>query len=185
MHTIQAHTTSVSLFTSDGKVRTFKSYAAALKALGIRWIAANVGEHFCAFTGFETRYTENGVVRKPCYSGAYAIMRNDRGEPVTAATFYALNAKPFTPWWNRRYSGWNGEGPVPGTGKGHNGHYCRRVGTTSEKRMAQMVDPEEPAPRAARNVSNLPDSWDDYGVAARADISWKRFRKTRWKAPRD
>lgn len=185
MHIIQAHTPSVTLFTNVGEVRTFKSLAAAKKALGIRWITANVGEHFCTFTGFEIRHTEDGVVRTPCYSGAFAIMRDDLGTPITAFDFYALDRKPFVPWWLRRYGNWNGEGPVPGVSKPKAGrHYYRSPATMSERRLAQSIDPDEPGPRPSRNKSHLPTNYDDLYPNSRRDRSWKGYRKQKWKSPK-
>lgn len=52
--------------------------------------------------------------------------------------------------------------PVHGIRKlrGGNGAF-RRMRTTAERRMSQIVD-GEPPPRAARNLHNLPQAWDDH-----------------------
>jgi hypothetical protein len=183
VHQIQPYTTAVTMFTNDGQVRVFKSYSQALKELGIRWIQSNVGAQFCTFDGFKHRLQGERWAYIPAYTGAYAIMRNDLGDVVTARDFYALRKPNPFPWWRSRYDNWNGEGPVPGTAKRKAGkHYCRKLGTTQERRLAQSVDPDEPGPRPARSASNLPDSHDDYSVAARDDRSWKSFRRNQWKA---
>lgn len=185
MHTIPAYTPRVTLFTNDGQTRKFESHKAALEELGLNWIARNVGEHFSQFDGFDVLHTESGITKTPRYRQAYAIMRTDLGDVLTAADFRSLVKKHYPMWRYGRYLYWNGEGPVPWTGKRSGGRWLRRIGTTQERRMAQSLDPDEPAPRAARNEKNLPNSWDDYSIAAREDINWKRHRKTQWKAPRD
>lgn len=185
MHHIPAYTPVVTLFTNDGKSRAFPSMRAALSELGMRWIAENVGEHFCQFTGFDVRWTELGRVRTPTYRYAFAIVRTDLGDVVTADDFRALIPKKYGAWYYRRFEFWNGDGPVPRTGKHRGGHYFRRLSTAGARRQAQCVDVEEPAPRAARNKSNIPNSWDDYAVAAREDRSWKRHRRTQWKPAHD
>lgn len=185
MHFIPAYTPSVTLFTADGKTRHFSSVRAALEELGIRWIELNVGEHFCLFDGHDVLWTEAGLERTPRYRYAYAIVRNDLGDVVKASDFRALVPKKRSYWYYRRFEFWNGEGPVPRTGRHRGGRYFRRLGTVGARRQAQCVDFEEPAPRAARNAANIPNSWDDYAVAAREDRNWKRYRRTQWKAPRD
>lgn len=181
MHTIPAYTPRVTLFATDGQTRSFSSLRAALDGLGMRWIAENVGEHFCQFTGYDTLLTGAGPVRTPLYRHAYVIVRTDVGEVVTAADFRALIPKRVAVWRTRGFSCWSGEGAVPYTGKRRGGRYFRRLGTVGARRQAQCVDAEEPAPRAARNATNIPNSWDDYAIAAREDRSWKRHRRTQWK----
>lgn len=183
MKIITPYAPAVVLFTNDGNVRTFKSPEAALNALGIRWICANVGLHFCAFAGFEARFDGNTWKHVRKYHYSYAIMRNELGDALTVSDFYELRKSPSGNRFRRRYPFWNGAGPVPNTGKTPAGrHYFRHLHTMQERRLAQQIDPAEPAPRAARNLANLPQSWDDYSVAARSDISWKRHRRTQWKA---
>lgn len=185
MHTIPAYTPSVTLSMSDGSSRTFKSLRAALDELGMRWIAKNLGEHFYLFNGFAVSWAKSGCVRTPTYRMANAIMRNDLGDVITLTDFQALIARRprhslRSSYWVNPF--WDGQGPVPGTSKRRRGHYFREISTTPARRLAQRVDRAEPAPRAKRNAANLPSSWDDLGIAAREDRSWKRHRRTQWKS---
>lgn len=173
----------VRLYLRTGEVFTYKSKREALKDLGLRWIEENVGEHFCVYSHTE-RLVGDYEVANQVYRTANAIMRDPHGNPLFPGDFRALCPKKKRYRWWLRYETWNGEGPVPGTGRRPGGRYCRRVQTTSERRLAQVIDPVEPKPRAARNVSNIPKIWDDYTVAAREDRSWKRFRRTQYKTPK-
>lgn len=83
------------------------------------------------------------------------------------------------------YRGW---GPVPGIRKWRGGGsgYCRRIHTTPERRLNEMVlweEGEVPA-RTARTGSNLPSSWDD--VMRHVDHCWKSRGKAAkaWDRPR-
>lgn len=183
MYHIPAYTTGVTLFMRNGDVRTFKSFRAAMSALGYRWICEHVRAEFRTFDGYEPYFAEAYPAQVPRYHYADAIMRDDHGQAVVAEHFRELRAERNRPyrWWRFEY--WNGEGPVPGTGNGgyRRGRYFRKLHTTGERRQSQRIDADEPAPRAARNLRNIPNSWDDYPNTSRGVRSWKRFRKTRWK----
>lgn len=181
MHKIPEHITGVTLFRRDGLSRAFASFAAALEALGYDWIVKNVGAHFREFTGHERCLINDRWVRFPTYREAEFILRDDQGRVVTGADFNDLLPRRS---YFYRFSFWNGEGPVPGTGGWGNGHYFRHPKTMAERRQAQQVDPDEPAPRPARSSANIPNAWDDYWVASRDDVNWKRFRRTQYKQPR-
>jgi hypothetical protein len=188
MHQITAYETAVTLFSRDGDVLAYPTLRAALKALGRSWIAANVGPHFRVFRCL-SRYidtTREAWVLEPVYDERAYIMRDDAGEPVTLATFYPLlERRRRKSRWTRMLDTWNGEGPVPGVRCYRGGrHYYRRPQTMNERRQADLVLQEEGevAPRPTRDASHLPSSWDDRWVGARDDRSWKRYRKTRWKA---
>ncbi|KVP39731.1 hypothetical protein [Burkholderia ubonensis] len=191
MHQIPAHETAVTLFSRDGDVWAYPSLKAALKALGERWIAANVGQHFRVFDYAARRFDSVRAVwvTEPLYVEHAFIMRDDAGGVVTAATFSPLIARRrWRSRWTRMWETWNGEGPVPGVRcRRGGGHYYRRPKSMMERRQAAMVltDEGEVAPRGARSLKHLPNAWDDYCVAAREDRNWKRHRRTQWKAPRD
>lgn len=190
MHYIPAYETAVTLFSRDGQVWAYPSLKAALKALGERWIANNVGPHFRVFD-FDARYFdfERMVwVAKPVYVERAFIMRDDAGGVVTAATFAPLvERRRWNSRWTRMWDCWNGEGPVPGVRcyRG-GGHYYRRPQTMMERRLAGLVLEEEGevAPRGARKANHLPNAYDDYRIAAREDRNWKRYRRTQWKQKR-
>lgn len=184
MHIVKPYETAVSLFGADGQVFVYPSLRAALKARGIRWIRAHVGRHFREFSHV-SQLGAAVYAREAVYTVRDYIMRDDFGAALTAADFEPLVGRGRYGVLGRRarrWPAWSGTGPVPGTGR-HNWGYChRRLHTTPERRWAQFIREEgEPAPRAARNVHNIPDSWDDYPILSREDRNWKRFRKTRWK----
>ena len=188
MYYIPPHETSITLFSSTGGVEVFRTLKEALKALGYRWIAENVGPHFRVFRGAYSQFDQERErwVRTPQYDDYSFVMRDDHGEPVTAESFAVL--RPQRSWqsrWSARYSWWHGEGPVPGT-RCHRGgrHYYRHPRTMNERRLAALVLEEEGevAPRPQRSANSLPCAWDDFRVAARDDRNWKRFRRTQWRA---
>ena len=184
MHQIPAYTLGVTLITNDGKVRSFPSLRSALIELGWRWIELNVGAHFCQFIGADIKWDAGRERRTPIYKYSYAIMRSSLGDVITADDFAPLRLKK-RPWYLRRFEFWNGEGAVPRTGKRGRGRWHRRLATSNARRAAQVVELCEPPPRPARKASNIPNSWDDYSIAAREDRSWKRHRRTQWKPQQD
>jgi len=74
---------------------------------------------------------------------------------------------------------WNGEGPVPGTGRSRGYRFKRRPQTSQELRMIAGVVPEEGEPVWRASRRDIPTVWDD--LILRPDHSWKRHRRTRWK----
>lgn len=181
---IPPYHTAVSLFGADGSVSVFKSLEHAFRALGERFIRNEVGPQFRVFRHVDQVWHERGgqmvLCREPVYAYYAYVLRDDAGRALDMGDFWHLRERR-----RRRYgfalATWNGEGPVPGIGRPRGGRYFRRLGTTPERRAAQLMDECEVAPRAARNSRNLPNAWDDYHVRSREDRSWKRFRKTRWK----
>jgi hypothetical protein len=74
------------------------------------------------------------------------------------------------------------QGPVPGLRKRRGGRgYSHLMRTMSARRQAALVVAEdgEVAPRAARNASNIPSSWDDFARRRHLDHCWKSQRKGR------
>ncbi len=188
MHHVPPFESAVTLFSRNGEVEVFRTFKAALKALGHDWIAKHVGPHFrvfrCVLRTFDTQ--RECWVPTPDYDSYDYVMRDDHGEAVTAESFAFLC--PQRSWqsrWSARYSWWNGEGPVPGT-RCHRGgrHYYRHPRTMNERRQAALVLEEEGevAPRPQRSSNSLPCAWDDFRVAARDDRNWKRFRRAQWRA---
>lgn len=117
--------------------------------------------------------------------GLSPVVFSVRDEEDTSVSWRAVRAacRELEP---ARYSSrlrfWNGDGPVPGTGRIRAPRWRRRPGTTAELRLAAGARCEdgEPAWRAKRR--NLPTVRDD--LILRVDHSWKRQRRTRWKQPR-
>lgn len=188
MHQIPEYQTAVTLFSRDGEVQVYRTMKEALKALGTRWIAANVGAHFRVFDHNARHFdTDRRTwVSEPQYVERNYIMRNDAGEVVTAADFYPLaERRRWRGWyrWGRALENWNGVGPVPCIGRPRGGHYYRRPETMMERRQAAMVLKEEGevAPRGKRSLKHLPNAWDDYRVAARDERGWKRHRRTQYR----
>lgn len=82
-------------------------------------------------------------------------------------------------WRTRWLKDWNGEGPVPGTGKrGSYSRHYKKPKTQAERRWAVWeVEDGEPAIRAARQAHYLPTRWDD--CYRRVERSWKSQHKGR------
>lgn len=185
MHIIKHYESPVTLFSQAGVVRHFASKKALLTELGIGWISRNVGKHFREFS-HDLAYLDEtrGWVYRRVYTEYPYVIRDGEGSCLAAGDFSDLVARRRrVSKWRKLLEGWNGEGPVPGIHRPRNASYFRKIKTTNERRWATpIIEDGEPAPRAARNHRNIPNSWDDYGVAAREDINWKHFRKTQWKA---
>ena len=183
MYTVPPSPSAVSLFSRSGLTRVFSSLRQAYRELGYAWIAQHVRAQFIEFTHVE-RYADATLPAHPLYQRAAFILRDDAGAALTAGDF-----NPFLPSYTfrrfSRFASWNGEGPVPGTAKRRGGRsYYRRIGTMSERRAAQAFSEYgEPAPRAARSSSYLPNSWDDI-QRSRQGNGWKRQRSHQWKEPR-
>lgn len=187
MHHIPPYETSITLFSRDGEVTVFRSLKAAYKELGRRWISENVGAHFRVFDGIDRRLDERrGIwVYGPRYVEHKFIMRDDFGDVVTLANFdAAIQRKRYRYRWSYLLEDWNGEGPVPGVHRWRKGHYWRRPQTMMERRQAGLVLKEEGEvpPRPSRRDNYLPNAWDDLPISSRYVKSWKRHRKTQWKA---
>lgn len=184
MHIIPPFLPGVTLRHRDGAICRYTSIHAVFKALGSRWLRDNLGFDLeplrvCTCHQVGPRFDDPLSVAQPAWSIAF-----DSGEPILASDFGRLVAvRPF-PFWDRRYGTYNGFGPVPGSGRRRRrAHYFRRIRYIGERRTVAFVLDEdgETPPRSKRNGANLPDSWNDYDIAARNDRNWKRFRKTRWR----
>ena len=194
MYRIEQYQTAVTLFKRNGDVRVFKNKEEAYRALGWEFLGAKVGTEFRRFQHFSTLWVEEesgemGQRTFPVYAEFDCILRDDFGCPLTLKDFADVRAKLRARTDIRRYyfyrfsqlERWNGKGPVPGVHRPGNSHYFRHPKTRNEKRLAQVIVPDEIPPRAKRNRSNLASEWDDRLVASRDERSWKKFRKTRWK----
>lgn len=188
MHTIPPYETAVSLFHRDSDVWVYPTLKAALRELGFSWIQQNVGKEFREFSCAEQIQVRCGdqpryIVTERHYAEHAFVMRDDFGKALTALDFQPL--RPYrTKGYRRWRETWNGEGPVPHTGRWRRGgHYFRAVRFAPEMRLSIPVKEDgEPAPRPSRNFANLPDSWDDYPVRSRWNNNWKRYRRQQWKA---
>lgn len=192
MYLIAPHQPAVTIFDQSGVVRKFASLAEALRCYGYNWICANVGSHFCEFSHNNRTYDlDNACVRiEPVYDRRPFIMRDDAGDIVAPGNFAeiakaqrsaATRARIYARY-RYMYPFWNGEGPVPGTGRCGNYHYFRHPGTHNLRRSAAFFAEEgEVAPRAKRNAAGIPTAWDDYGRSDIGNRSWKRHRDTQWK----
>jgi len=119
-----------------------------------------------------------GHVRRHPWSSfsVYAkVAYNAKGKllPVSQLVGYARKAPRNKKWW------WNR------TRNPAYGHF-RAIRTIQEKRWASAwSDEEEPVqPRAARNIHNIPDAWDDYMSDAQKSWKWQSKRRHQWKGGR-
>lgn len=180
MYQVPKYEPSVTVFSVSGGVWVYPSLKALYKEVGIRWLREKLGADFCVFEGFDCWMEGDVWRREPRYTTAQFIARDDLGRKLTSADFEGFRpAYRSRRYW--RYGQWNGEGPVPGTGRSTWSYVHRRPKTTQERRLSQPME-GEPAPRAKRNSANLPNSWDDYGKSSYGNHNWKRHRKTQWKA---
>lgn len=186
MHVVKHYESPITVFSVEGDSWHYKSKKALLKEVGYRWIMNNVGKHFSEFSGWTPICTASGwVCGEPTYRHFKYIIRDGEGSCITHGDFAELvAAKRRKVYWLRmKWEKWNGEGPVPGIGRPRGGHHFRRLKTINERRWSiPMVEEGEPAPRARRNHTNLPTTWDDFQISSREDRNWKRYRKTQWKA---
>lgn len=184
MRVLSHRTTAVTLFSDLGECRAFDSRASALRELGASFIRHQVGPQFrtsCHYVG------PNGAVHHSVKIASY-VLRDDLGQPMGLEDFADL-LPPEDPLYRFRWERWavptwNGEGPVPGTGRRGNYGYHRRPRTQAERRLNQFLDSdvEDGAPRvrAKRSAHNLPDAWDDLNRPLERR-SWKAYRRTQYK----
>lgn len=165
----------VTLICDDGSKFYFSSKAEVLQHLGLQWIGTYVGQHFKQYAGY------NHCDGTPFYQIHHWIMRDGASKPLTAADFYT--SPRCKRYWEIPYLFWNGNGPVPGTGKRryYHSNYYRSFHSIAAKRDAVSVFEDEPKFRAKRNVKNIPEAWDDYPRSSCYDRSWKKFRKQQHK----
>ena len=172
----------VRLACADGSVTLYPSLRTFVEAHGIHWVRFSIGPAF-RVCGCATHC--RSLLACPHLQTYPWVLRDHEGEVVCVEQCEAVwrEIRQPAPWRYGRYRFWNGQGPVPYTGKHGTGHWYRRIRTFGEHRAAVGVVREagEPAFRAARTRHNLPSAWDDQRVVARKDRSWKRFRTTQWK----
>lgn len=115
------------------------------------------------------------------------------GKPVDCEELRAEGARLMNLRRSRRYyrrvlDDWNGEGPVPGTGRRtrYSRRYYRRVRTMAERRSAAVTQRQLQGdellflssgelaalePRGRRGLAYIPSSWDD--IHRRHERAWK------------
>lgn len=186
MYVIPPYVPTVTLLGVDGSSRTFESPIAALKSLSFAWIRRNVGPDFTTPNPFACSW--DPVLRTHNNPPYAFVLREEFGRVLLPEDFAAL--LPYSCKYSaavqllgRRFRYGGGAGPVPGTGRHHSASLYRRPKTTRDKRAAcaAALDELEPPVRAARNVRNLPGTWDDIQFSARYVHNWKRFRKTQYR----
>ena len=169
---------TVTLFCRNGVEQPFRSAQYAMRALGRSFIANKVGRDFQVHAGFAS----DDLGRRVAFYRTYDfVLRDASGRALTISDFPAV---PASRLWGLRYSEapWSGVGAVPGTGRHRRGRTCRRMRTTQERRQSQewQLEPQAPKPRASRNVSRLPDAWDEVYRSSLRDHCWKRHRRTQY-----
>lgn len=171
---------SVTLIRRDGASYTFPSKAAAVEALGLDWIAHNVGLDFVrhikvAFPYFD----EHGALRihqAVQYIRYPFVMRDDTGLTLRFRDFLFIRPvqKPLYELVTT--------GPIPGTRKMRGGlQWKRSPRLVAAMREAQVMDEDEPAPRAKRARKALEARAEGAVFESRRNNSWKRYRKHQWK----
>jgi len=198
------------LCSKAGIVETYESKEAAFKKLGFSFIKNSIGFEFdipnrrlyqssCERVFFGNK--PSGIAGKTNQK-AYAdicgdgflkrysdfVLRNEYGENLTIIEFAELAIKQRKEWDDRRYirrslDTWNGEGPVPGTGKFRSyGSFWRHPKTFAALRTAaEFLDENEVPVRAKRTAGHIPTTRDDRVRSDYRIKSWKKYRKTQYK----
>lgn len=114
------------------------------------------------------------------------ILKNEYNENLTVLDFaeFIFKHKKDNPYVNYRHKNWNGEGPVPYTGK--LGRYCyrrkpRTLSIIKDAFSKRDEDEIEFNVINRRTKGNITTAWDDKGRSDWRDRSWKRHRKTQYK----
>lgn len=171
MHCITPYQPKVILIGKDGSTRVFDSRVDALNYLGYNFICNRVGPRYSEGAGW-THQLKDEFGNRLSYKD-FADIQKDRN---------------FDCWYGRVYTKtepnfWNGEGPVPGTGRSRHYRFFRHPRTAAERRQNAFYDAEagEPRPRVKRTGRYLICERDDCVRTCVNDRSWKRYRKTQWK----
>lgn len=187
MHVIPPHQPSVTLYSPEGALRTFKSGEAAVRELGSAWLRRNVHPRLLSE---EELYWAKKRSWLPVEN---FCMRDEAGDPVLVSELLAQSKvkqqwRPFSRYLMSALT-WNGEGPVPGSGRSrfNRGRTLREPRTQAARRQAALVllDDGEVPPRAKRNANNLPTAWDDVYIHSLDNDNWKRYRKTQYKPKKE
>jgi len=190
---------TVYLYEASGKVTIYDNKKSAYEALGFSFIAYTAGVELADTNKKIDMYSPNcerkkthtfirlcGEYARGAYYSEYVLV-NDYREILTIDDFAAIideerKYKPLYPWLYDRYNNWNGQGPVPGTGKKTFSHCWRHPKTLAALRASYVCKEDmEPEMRGSRKRGILPTAWDDYRRSSLYDRSWKRFRKTQYK----
>jgi len=196
------------LMNKDGVVDIYQNKAEAFTKLGYNFIVYSLALEIAApeSDDFWKAFRNRQIARKKnvklgkTYGELYKqlngygeikvfgdfVLRNEYNEKLSALDFaqFIFKAKKeftYTPYGQKF---WNGEGPVPLTGK--LGRYCyrRRPKTLNIIKDALSGRDEDEIEfnvinrRAKRRITT---SWDDRGRSDWRDRSWKRHRKTQYK----
>lgn len=193
---------TVFLYNTKGDVTVYDNKEQAFKELGFNFISFHVGKelrvpgklfshfiypkHVKTNTDFFNKHYPNSRQ----LHHADHILLNEFGEVLAIDDFEDViiserkknDEKGFYTKY-RRIEGWNGTGPVPGTGGWGNGHYFRHPVTLQALKAACGVCKEdgEPSMRGNRTKSHVPSSWDDIHRSDRGIRNWKKYRKQQWK----
>lgn len=192
----------VFLYGRNGTVQEFASKDAAYKELGFNFIAYTVAVHL---GDVADNYTIKGMNMHPKNEelgrmNPYTtqkklgdfVLRNEHGDILTIVDFESQDGAKnfdFSYYRNPFLRGWDGIGPVPGTGRRKRySRWLRRPKTIAAIRSSLSVVKEDGEPdfrgNRKRGWSTLPTNWDDIYRDSYRDRSWKSFRKNQWREKR-
>lgn len=182
---------NVFLFSRNHQVQIFENKEVAYKELGFSFIAyaaaltlgGSIEDNYNLSDKTKDRLSKLNPYTIQKIHGDF-VLRNEHNEVLTIIDFQKEIINSYSPTRIRKkYSFWNGQGPVPGTGKVSHGHYFRRPETLKDIKASTSVIKEdgEPRFRGKRSKSSIITSWDDYGRSDYGDRNWKKFRKTQYK----
>lgn len=141
-------------------------------------------------SSFEELFKKSGRVAYKLFSGWPDAQYCYSKICVSTGACYDLSEESFKQYIQEVISAENNEAakrryrPIRSGYKRRGGRYYRRIGTTPEKRMNQIVDECEKEFKCVartKRSKGLPSSWDDYPVRCRDNDNWKRYRKTQYK----
>lgn len=197
------------LINKAGIVATYQNKADAFNKLGYNFIVYTLAIELVAperdrfWTSFVTRsyarkkhdgfggQTYGDLYRKFNIHGdlkVYGdfILKNEYNEHLTVLDFaeFVFKHKKDNPYVDYRHKDWNGEGPVPYTGKRGRYRYRRRPRTLSIIKDALSERDEDEIEFNVinrRTKGTITTAWDDKGRSDWRVKNWKRHRKTQYK----
>lgn len=174
--TCPAVETPVWLFELAGPTRVFQSRRELAQWLGYAALSQGALGSALAPCGFSAQGHWD--------SGTHWVARQ-HGDLVSNADLLAL-LPPRPQRWRRhpaqRPSDYR-RGPVPGTGVHHGYRWLRHPRTQALLREAWYTPEDHDEPRVRARLRSRPTAWDDQSRQDGKDRSWKRHRRTQWKAP--
>lgn len=175
---------AVTLVHRGSRREVFRNLEALIQRYGYWHLSRELGDSFKQhyrhiYLGYTNADGSTGqvLIDRVCNADAYVLL-GVHGEILAPEalwqTYEAMHAPRGQLWWN-------GEGPVPGTGRSRSDRRHRRMQLYNARRMSVALEDDVP-PRARRLARNLSNSMDAPWRATVGNDNWKRYRRQQWKA---